>query len=113
MDNYFTSSALILINVFPTSVDPVNVTLRTRLSDMTVSPISDDGPVTKLTTPLGKPAFSHSSINLTAVMGLSLEGFITMVHPAASAGPILRVSIAAGKFHGVMAATTPTGFFQT
>jgi len=35
------------------------------------------------------------------------------VHPAASAAAILRVIIALGKFHGVMAATTPTGCFTT
>jgi hypothetical protein len=32
-----------------------------------------------------------------------------MVQPAASAGAALRVIMASGKFHGVMAATTPTG----
>src|SRR5699024_12320324 len=48
-----------------------------------------------------------------AVIGLSLAGFMTKVQPAASAGPIFRVSIAAGKFHGVIAATTPTGFLHT
>ena len=36
----------------------------------------------------------------------------TTVQPAASAGPTLRVIIAAGKFHGVIAATTPTGCLQ-
>ncbi len=34
----------------------------------------------------------------------------TKLQPAASAGPALRVIIADGKFHGVMAATTPTGW---
>ena len=33
----------------------------------------------------------------------------TVVHPAAIAGPILRDSMEDGKFHGVIAATTPTG----
>ena len=33
--------------------------------------------------------------------------------PAASAGAALRVIIAAGKFHGVMAATTPIGSLLT
>lgn len=32
-----------------------------------------------------------------------------MVHPAANAGATLRVIIALGKFHGVIAATTPIG----
>ena len=36
-----------------------------------------------------------------------------MVQPTASAGPALRVIMAAGKFHGVMAATTPTGCLMT
>ena len=31
------------------------------------------------------------------------------MHPAASAGPSLRVAIARGKFHGVTASTGPTG----
>ncbi len=36
-----------------------------------------------------------------------------MVQPAASAGATFRVIIAAGKFHGVMAAQTPTGSWDT
>ena len=40
-------------------------------------------------------------------------GFSTIVQPAASAGPHLRVIIAAGKFHGVMAAQTPMGCLIT
>ena len=35
------------------------------------------------------------------------------MQPAASAGATLRVIIAAGKFHGVIAATTPTGWRST
>ncbi|MND04514.1 hypothetical protein D3C83_248270 [compost metagenome] len=35
------------------------------------------------------------------------------VQPAASAGPILRVPIAAGKFHGVISTDTPTGWYCT
>ncbi len=36
-----------------------------------------------------------------------------MVQPTASAGPSLRANMEDGKFHGVMAATTPTGCFCT
>ncbi|MCY1443134.1 hypothetical protein D9M71_595340 [compost metagenome] len=36
-----------------------------------------------------------------------MAGLITMLQPAASAGAALRVIIAAGKFHGVIAAQTP------
>jgi hypothetical protein len=35
------------------------------------------------------------------------------VQPAAKAGPALRVIIAEGKFHGVIAAHTPTGSLVT
>ena len=42
--------------------------------------------------------------------GVSVAGLSTSVQPAASAGPALRVIIAIGKFHGVIAAATPTGW---
>ena len=45
--------------------------------------------------------------------GVALAGLTTLVQPAAIAGPSLRVIIAAGKFHGVIAATTPTGWRST
>ena len=48
-----------------------------------------------------------------AVSGVALAGFTMLVQPAASAGPSFRVIIAAGKFHGVIAAVTPTGCFST
>ena len=34
----------------------------------------------------------------------------TIVQPAAMAGPILRVPIASGKFHGVIISVGPTGW---
>ncbi|CAB4546336.1 unannotated protein [freshwater metagenome] len=45
----------------------------------------------------------------SAVSGVSLAGFKIIVQPAAIAGPILRVAIAAGKFHGVIRSETPIG----
>ena len=33
------------------------------------------------------------------------------MQPAAIAGPILRVPMASGKFHGVIISVGPTGFF--
>src|SRR5699024_12861609 len=95
-----------------TSVEPENVTILTRISVRTVAPITVDAPVTISITPLRNPACSAISTTLIAVKGVSREGFITTAQPAANAGPILLVNIAAGKFHGVMAATTPIGFFH-
>jgi len=46
-----------------------------------------------------------------AEKGVWLAGRSTPVHPAAQPGPALRVIIAAGKFHGVIAANTPMGSF--
>ena len=45
------------------------------------------------------------------VNGVWAAGLMTTVHPAASAGPTLRVPMASGKFHGVIAYTGPTGCF--
>ena len=64
---------------------------------------------TTLTTPRGTPASTSSRVRAIAVSGVSDAGLSTTVQPAASAGAILRVAIAAGKFHGVTSAATPTG----
>ena len=53
------------------------------------------------------------SATANAHSGVSLAGLSTTVHPAASAGPILRVAMAAGKFHGVTRTLTPTGWRTT
>ena len=45
--------------------------------------------------------------------GVCFGGFTTTPLPAPSAGASLRVIIAAGKFHGVIIATTPTGGWWT
>ena len=63
-----------------------------------------------LNTPAGMPARWASSPSARAESGVSLAGLHTKAHPAARAGPALRVIIELGKFHGVMPATTPTGW---
>ena len=97
----------------PTAVEPVNVNLRTIGLLVISAPISRVTPATTLITPGGTPARSASSATAKADKGVALAGLHTTVHPAASAGAILRVSIAFGKFHGVMQATTPTGCLMT
>ena len=44
-----------------------------------------------------------------AVSGVSMAGFKITVQPAPIAGPIFRVAIPAGKFHGVISNETPIG----
>ncbi len=67
-------------------------------------------PVTMFSTPGGRPARTASSPSAKAVSGVSGAGLITQAQPAAKAGAHLRVIIAAGKFHGVIAAITPIGW---
>ena len=68
--------------------------------------------VTTWRTPSGSPASCMSAAKAYMDSGVCAAGLTTMVQPAATAGPILRVPIASGKFHGVMASTGPTGRFM-
>ena len=60
-------------------------------------------------TPGGTPASSARSPSAIAVSGVWLAGFSTTVLPQASAGATFHAVRSSGKFHGTMAATTPTG----
>src|SRR5260221_8024296 len=109
-----TVAADLEIRICPTSVDPVNEILRTRSSAKTVS---ENGigllVVTMLTTPGGKPASVNKLASSSAESGVCSAGLQMVVQPAASAGPSLRVSIAVGKFQGVIITATPTGWRST
>ena len=98
----------------PTGVDPVKEILRERgsriIGRMTSSLLLV---VTTLTTPAGRPACTRMSASARVDSGVSAAGLMTDVHPAAMAGPILRVPIAIGKFHGVMRMHGPTGCLAT
>src|SRR5271167_2324862 len=112
-DNFLTVPAHCCISNLPTSVEPVKVSLRTVGFEVSSPPISFDGPVTQERRPFGTPARSPNSHKANAENGVAVAGFSTIVQPAARAGPALRVIIAAGKFHGVIAAHTPTGSLVT
>jgi hypothetical protein len=82
---------------FPTGVEPVKVSFRTRGSVVNTSPIGlGSSAVTRFTTPGGVPTSSKISNTARAHSGVASAGFNTSVHPAASAGAILRVSIEIG-----------------
>src|SRR5262249_19667221 len=112
-DSFLIVSALCLIRIRPTSVDPVNVILRTSGLEVISPPISLGSPVRTLNTPMGIPARSARTAKASAERGVASAGLATMVQPEASAGPALRVIIAAGKFQGVIAAQTPIGCLMT
>ena len=73
----------------------------------------DERVVNTLTTPSGTPASDSIEQISSVVSGVSAAGLMMQVQPAASAGPILRVAIAAGKFHGVTSTETPIGWLST
>ena len=94
----------------PTSVDPVKAIFRTPGWSRNTWPITLLLlPVTTLNTPAGSPASAQMRARASADSGVALAGFRTTAQPAARAGAILRVTMVAGKFHGVIAATTPMG----
>lgn len=97
----------------PTAVEPVKVNLATSGEPVRTAPIGAGAPVTTLKTPAGIPASVARAARATAVKGVSSEGLSTTVQPAARAGATLRVTMAAGKFQGVTAATTPTACLRT
>jgi hypothetical protein len=65
-------------------------------------------PATILSTPGGRPASSAARPSQSADSGVSSAGFSTTVQQA-SAGAIFHTAFISGKFHGTIAATTPTG----
>src|SRR4029078_10767170 len=113
IDVFLTVAAHRSIGNLPASVEPVKVSLRTIGFEVISPPISVAPPVTQEKTPFGTPARSASSHSARAEHGVAVAGFKTIVQPAASAGPHFRVIIAAGKFHGVIAAQTPIGSLMT
>ena len=104
------------IKSLPTSVEPVNESLRT-IGLLVISPpifgASSASPVTTLSTPAGRPTRSASTITERADSGVCSAGLSTIEQPAASAGAALRVGIADGKFHGVIPTVTPIGSRKT
>src|SRR5438874_13154728 len=110
IEQLITFSAACASRMRPTSVDPVKDSLPTRGSLSSALTTSDERfEGMTLTTPLGTPACSSRSATASADSGVSDAGFNTTVQPAASAGAILRVAIAAGKFQGVTSTETPIG----
>ncbi len=112
MDTRSSRAADCSTSFLPTSVDPVNDTLRSRGSAIS-GPTTRDAEVagSTLRTPSGSPASAKIPARASMDSGVSWAGLTTMVQPAATAGPILRVPMARGKFHGVMSRHGPTGCF--
>ena len=66
-------------------------------------------PVSTVSTPGGRPTSSAILASAIAVSGVWLAGLRMTVLPHASAGATFHDASSSGKFHGTIAATTPTG----
>ena len=113
-ETFFSVPELSFMISLPTSVEPVTETFRTiGLVQSSLPTVDADEEVSTFSTPFGMPARSASSASASAESGVSFAGLITEVQPTAIAGPTLRVIMAIGKFHGVIAAVTPIGSLRT
>ena len=98
-----------LATSFPTRVEPVKDTAATRGSPVRASPEPTVSSSSVLRTPLGNPASMRQSVSAREVRGVQGDGFQTTVLPAMRAAESLTAGLEKGKFHGVMARTTPRG----
>jgi hypothetical protein len=113
IDTFLTVPAHCCISSLPVRVEPVKLSLRTVGFEVSSPPMATASPVTTLKTPAGMPARSARTARARAERGVCGAGFRTTVQPAARAGDTLRVTMAFGKFQGVMAAHTPMGSRRT
>src|ERR1051325_3308672 len=97
----------------PTGTEPVKEILRTIGEAIRYSETCAGTPNTRLITPGGTPASSKHFTSSTQEPGVSSEALMMIEQPAASDAAILRTGVSVGKFHGVKAATTPTGSVTT
>ena len=97
----------------PTGIEPVKEIFLTILDGIRCSDTLAGTPNTRLSTPAGRPASAKHFTSSTQPPGVSSEALMMIEQPAASAPAILRIGVSVGKFHGVKAATTPTGSCST
>lgn len=92
----------------PVAVEPVKASTSTSMCRASGSPTRAPWPGSTFSTPSGRPASAASAANRSAVRGDRSEGLSTTELPMASAGAIFQQAISSGKFHGTIAATTPS-----
>ena len=102
-------AAAIAATCSPIGVEPVKATLRTSGWRTSASPTMLPRPLSTLNTPAGSPASVKISASRSVVSGVVSAGLATTALPVRNAGPSLLHSSVVGKFHGTIAATTPSG----
>ena len=106
---FFSVSAAPFMIALPVLVSPVNAILSMPGCSTIAWPSFAPGPVSTFSTPGGSPTSTAISPSASAVSGVWLAGFRIIVLPQASAGAIFQTAISSGKFHGTIAAQTPSG----
>ena len=96
----------------PTALLPVNAITATRGSRTIAAPTVSPGPGRKCSTSRGTPACQRMSQSTLAIPGVCSAGFTTAVLPVTSAAAAMPQQIASGKFHGLMTAATPRGWYH-
>src|SRR5262249_43663808 len=91
-----------------TADEPVKLMTGTPLCCESGAPAFGPSPLTRFTTPAGKPASTNVWTKWYDDSGVSSAGFRTTVFPETSAGIIFHDGMAIGKFHGVTIPQTPT-----
>ncbi|CAM5774136.1 hypothetical protein LMIY3S_04411 [Labrys miyagiensis] len=71
----------------PTLSEPVKAILSTSGWETSAWPVAGPSPLTRFTTPAGRPASSRHVITPMAESGVHSEGFTTIVQPAARPAP--------------------------
>ena len=106
-------SAACATSFLPTPVEPVKVSLRSRGSrDQRLAHLAGVGRGDDVEHAGGQAdLLEQGGQRQHASAASRAAGLTTIVQPAAMAGPILRVPIASGKFHGVIISVGPTGRF--
>ena len=99
--------------VTPTWVEPVKLTQSTSSASTSAAEEAGALPLTRLTTPGGKPTSLRMRTSSTMASGSCGAGLTTTVLPAASAGATLPAMFTIGKLYEVMHATTPSGWRLT
>ncbi len=94
--------------VYPTSVEPVKASFVSPGWLSKACPAVEPRPVMMFMTPGGSTSDTILPSS-SKVSGVSDEGFMTVVFPAAMAGAIFHTAMAMGKFHGTICPTTPMG----
>ena len=89
------------------ATEPVKATRRTTGWAASGVPTPGPVPVTTFSRPSGSPASVARRARCSVEVDVSSDGLATTALPTARAGATARHAWLSGRFHGVMAATTP------